>query len=162
MTIPDFQTITRPILELLADGQIRRTREVTAAIADQFDLSAEDRATMLPSGRQRHIDNRVGWALTHMSQAGLLERPQRAHVRISQAGRSVLAMHPDRVDMRVLNGFACYLQFRQRSRKRAHRPGQTNRRRRRRNRSRHRIWSPRLRPRIERRSRGSSCHERWA
>jgi len=57
VTIPDFQTVMRPILELLADGRIRRTREVTAVIADQFGLSAEERAVMLPSGRARVIDN---------------------------------------------------------------------------------------------------------
>ncbi len=36
MTVPDFQTVMRPILELLADGRTRRTRDVTAAIADFF------------------------------------------------------------------------------------------------------------------------------
>ncbi len=119
MTIPDFQTVMQPILEFLADGQTRRTRDVTAAIADEFELSAEERAVLLPSGGARLIDNRVGWALTHMSQAGLLERPQRAHVRLSDAGRVVLAEHPDRVDMKVLNGFPAYVEFRQRSRERA-------------------------------------------
>lgn len=119
MTVPDFQTVMRPILDLLADGEIRRTREVTSAIADQFELTAEERAVMLPSGRARLIDNRVGWALTHLSQAGLLERPQRAHVRISDAGRTVLAQQPDRVDVKVLNGFPAYLEFRQRTRERS-------------------------------------------
>ena len=119
MTIPDFQTVMKPILEFLADGQTRRTRDVTAGIADEFELSAEERAVLLPSGRARLIDNRVGWALTHLSQAGLLERPQRAQVRLSDAGRVVLAEHPDRVDMKVLNGFPAYIEFRQRSRERA-------------------------------------------
>ncbi len=124
MTIPDFQTVMRPILAMLADGETQRTRAITTAIADQFGLSDDERSIMLPSGRARLIDNRVGWALTHLAQAGLLERPQRAHIRITDAGRSVLQEHPDRVDMRVLSGFPAYLEFRQRTRERAPSPPQ--------------------------------------
>ncbi len=115
MTIPDFQTLMRPILALLSDGAVRQTREVTAAMAEEFELTEEERATLLPSGRQRVIDNRVGWSLTHLSQAGLLERPARARVRITETGQDVLSTHPDRVDMRVLAGFPSYQEFRQRS-----------------------------------------------
>lgn len=118
MTIPDFQTIMRPILSLLADGQTWRTRQVIGALADQFGLTEEERALLLPSGTQRTFDNRVSWALTHMSQAGLVERPKRAHVQISTAGREVLSRYSDRVDMHILNEFPAYIEFRARTRKR--------------------------------------------
>lgn len=112
MTIPDFQTVMRPILALLADGSSRLTKQVIAAMTDEFSLTDEERNAMLPSGRQRRMDNRVYWALTHLSQAGLLERPVRAHVRITAAGRGVLAAHPQRVDMTVLRQYPSYQEFR--------------------------------------------------
>lgn len=62
------------------------------------------------------MDNRVSWAVTHMFQAGLLERPVRAHVKLSDVGRQVLAAHPSRVDMSVLRTFPAYLEFRGRIR----------------------------------------------
>ncbi len=115
MTIPDFQTVMRPILALLADGSSRLTKQVIAAMTDEFSLTDEERNAMLPSGRQRRMDNRVYWALTHLSQAGLLERPVRAHVRITAAGRGVLAAHPQRVDMTVLRQYPSYQEFRNRT-----------------------------------------------
>ena len=75
MTIPDFQTLMRPIMSYLADGQQKSTRTVTDAMSDEFGLTAEERAQMIPSGRAKLMDNRVAWSLTHLSQAGLIERP---------------------------------------------------------------------------------------
>lgn len=118
MTIPDFQTIMRPSLALLNDGETRRSRDIVGAIAEQFELSNDEREQLLPSGRQRVIDNRVGWALTYLFQAGLTERPQRAHVRITELGRRALAEHPDRIDMKVLEKYPAYIEFRDRTRER--------------------------------------------
>ena len=83
--IPDFQSCMRPALAHLADGEPHRSREVKEALADGFELTDAERAELLPSGRQRVIDNRVGWALTFLSQAGLVERPSRGVVRITEA-----------------------------------------------------------------------------
>ncbi len=115
MTIPDFQTLMRPILEALADGSTRRSRDLVEMMSDHFQLTPADREQLLPSGRQRVVSNRVGWTITHLFQAGLLERPVRGQVRLSDAGRTVLAQNPERVDMSVLNAFPAYLQFRSRS-----------------------------------------------
>lgn len=114
--IPDYQTLMRPVLSHLGDGVVRRSRDVKDAMADLFSLSLEERAEMLPSGRQRTIDNRVGWALTYLAQSGLVERPSRGQVRITEDGRAVLAQHPDRIDLRVLEKFPKYIEFRDRTR----------------------------------------------
>ena len=116
MTIPDFQSLMRPVLAHLADNEMHRSRAVKDAMADEHELTDEERAQVLPSGRQRVIDNRVGWALTYLSQAGLVERPQRGVVRISEVGRQVLVDHPTRVDMKVLEKFPAYIEFRERTR----------------------------------------------
>ncbi len=42
MTIPDFQTLTRPILSYLVDGQPRSTRTVTDAMSDEYGLTAQE------------------------------------------------------------------------------------------------------------------------
>lgn len=94
MTIPDFQTLMHPILAYLADGQQKSTRTVINAMSDEFGLTAEERAQMIPSGRAKLMDNRIGWSLTHLSQAGLIERPIRAQVRITPTGLEVLSPTP--------------------------------------------------------------------
>lgn len=114
--IPDFQTLMRPTLEHLLDGEPRRSRAVKDAIAVAFELTEEEQAELLPSGRQRTIDNRVGWALTYLSQAGLVERPQRGVVQITDLGREALRTYPDRIDMKVLERYPAYIEFRERTR----------------------------------------------
>lgn len=119
MAIPHFQSCMRPALALLAErGQIR-SREVNEALSDSFGLSDDERAQLLPSGRQRTMDNRVGWALSYLSQAGLVSRPQRGVVEITEAGRQVLSANPDRVDMKTLEAFPAYQQFKERTREAA-------------------------------------------
>lgn len=116
MTIPDFQTLMRPVLASLGDGETRRSRDVKDAMADEFDLTDTERAEMLPSGRQRTIDNRVGWTLTYLSQAGLVSRPRRGQVEISDEGRDALVTYPTRIDMKSLEAYPAYLAFKDRTR----------------------------------------------
>ncbi len=116
MPIPDFQSIMRPLLAAHADGREHANRELVASLADHFELSEEERREMLPSGGARLFDNRVGWAKTHMTQAGLLVSPRRAISSITERGLAVLREHPDRVDLRVLAAFEDYREFRNRRR----------------------------------------------
>lgn len=116
MTIPDFQTTMRPVLAHLADGDVCRSRQVTEDIADAYHLTQEERDRLLPSGKQRVMDNRVSWALSYLVQAGLVERPRRGEVRITQPGRDALKSYPERIDMKVLEAYPGYRDFKERTR----------------------------------------------
>ena len=118
VTIPDYQTLMRPVLASLANGEIRRSREVIESMADEFNLTPEERAAKVPSG-QRRIDNRAGWAMSYLSQAGLIERPGRGLVQISDEGRAALDKNPQRTDAKVLEEYPAFLAFRDRKRGRA-------------------------------------------
>ena len=88
------------------------------ALLVQMHVSDEDRAVMLPSGRQSLFSNRVAWAVTHLAQAGLLARPARGVTQITDRGSEVLNRYPDRVDMKVLHQFPEYEEFRARTKER--------------------------------------------
>lgn len=122
MTIPDFQTLMRPVLALLSDGQTRRSRDVKDAMADLFSLTPEERAQMIPSGRARTMDNRVGWALTYLSQARLIDRPSRGRVAINPDGHEALQRFRDRIGMKDLEAYPAYLEFKERKRPKAPTP----------------------------------------
>jgi restriction system protein len=115
MTVPDFQSMMRPVLELHADGLPHTSADVRDNVAQVLGVTEEDRQVPLPSGRTTRYANRIAWAVTHMAQALLLERPQRGVTQITSRGRDVLAKHPDRVDMGVLAQFPEYVEFRSRS-----------------------------------------------
>jgi restriction system protein len=86
-------------------------------MADRFDLTSDERSEKVPSGQKR-IDNRAGWAMSYLSQAGLIERPGRGLVTISEEGRAALDRYVERVDMKVLEAYPAYLEFRERKRER--------------------------------------------
>ncbi|MCP4785813.1 MAG: restriction endonuclease [Fuerstiella sp.] len=114
MPIPDFQTCMLPILEVIEDADDWQMKQVTAAISDRFNLTDEEQSQMLPSGHARVIVNRVGWAKAYLKEAGLLLSPKRGVVRISPDGKAVLSECPDRIDMKYLERFPAYLEFRAR------------------------------------------------
>lgn len=99
MSIPDYGSLMRPILEVLSDGLERTPNELRGAMADRFALSDEERARPLPSGTGRLFNNRVAWAITYLQHAGATERVRRAIYRISERGRGLLAEYPDPGDL---------------------------------------------------------------
>lgn len=111
MAIPDYQSFMFPLLSLAADGTEHAIRKSADSLADEFDLSDEDRAELLPSGRQTVIYNRVGWARTYMAKAGLLEKTRRGHFRITDRGRGLLAEHPSKVDVKLLERYDEFQEF---------------------------------------------------
>lgn len=112
VAIPDFQTLMRPILATLADGQEWPVSALREEVGRQFHLSDEDLAALLPSGRDRTFRNRVGWAITYLAKTGCLRRPRRAVAVITDRGQQVLEANPHRVDMRVLAQFPEFDEFR--------------------------------------------------
>src|SRR5262245_51339141 len=111
MPIPDFQTMMLPLLEVLSDGRDRAMRDVTATLADRFDLTPEERQQLLPSGENKLFTNRVAWSKAHLKAAGLIDNPSRGLVRISDEGRKMLAQKPDRITCGLLRQYPSYLTF---------------------------------------------------
>jgi restriction system protein len=90
MAIPDFQTMMRPVLVAIEGDEPQSTAQIRDMTATVLNISDEDRLVMLPSGKQALFTNRVAWAITHMSQAGLLTRPERGRYLLSKRGEKVL------------------------------------------------------------------------
>lgn len=117
MAIPDVMSFMLPVLEFVGEAPERSMREAVEALATHFRLTPEDRRAMLPSGLQRVLHNRVGWAGTYLKKAGLLASPRRGHSCITELGRRVLAQKPPRIDVAFLMQFPDFVEFRRQSSK---------------------------------------------
>ncbi|MDI9700131.1 restriction endonuclease [Burkholderia cenocepacia] len=113
MPIPGYQSLMLPVLELAADQKEHRFRDVVETLAGKFQLTDEDRNTLLPSGTAPLFDNRVGWARTYLKQAGLVESKKRGFFNITSRGLALLAQHPTKIDNTVLDQFPEFAAFRQ-------------------------------------------------
>jgi restriction system protein len=113
LTIPDFQSFFLPLLQFAFDGKIHNIRETIDALSHQFDLTDEERKALLPSGTQRIVDNRIGWARTYLTKAGLLETPKRGYFQITQTGKTLLAGNPQELNINSLMQYESFREFRE-------------------------------------------------
>ena len=114
MSVPDYQSLMLPVLQTSAEGEIRIS-DAVETLAQRLGLTADERAELLPSGKQTMFSNRVHWAKTYLSKAGLLESTRRGHFRITRRGQQVLDTTPKCIDINFLNQFEEFKQFRDRS-----------------------------------------------
>ncbi|MEE2058025.1 restriction endonuclease [Rhodococcus artemisiae] len=105
--MPVWSGFLTPVLEVLTDEQVWRKRDLHTAVEDHVGLTAEQRAEMLPSG-QRRADNRIGWALSGLYRAKLVDKPARATFVITDAGRALLTAHPDGITKQILKALPEY------------------------------------------------------
>lgn len=111
MSVPKYDELMKPLLIAVSDGETYKIKDVIARLAQQLNLSSEDLAEMLPSGRQTVFKNRVGWAKTYLKKAGLLESPARATIVITDAGKKVVADNPEKIDSKYLEQFPSFVDF---------------------------------------------------
>ncbi|AET91676.1 restriction system protein [Burkholderia sp. YI23] len=110
MAVPDFQSLMLPVLRSVQTGE-QKISDVVQSLSDELQLSEQERSELLPSGKQTFA-NRVHWAKTHLSKAGLVQSTRRAHFCITERGREVLSNPPQRVDIAYLRQFPEFVLFR--------------------------------------------------
>lgn len=110
MAVPDYQSLMLPVLRQASKGEVR-IGDAVEHLSEQLGLSDEDRAELLPSGKQTVMANRVHWAKTYLKQAGLVESTRRAHFKITERGLAALAKNPQKIDNTYLAQFPEFIEF---------------------------------------------------
>ena len=114
MAIPDFQTLMLPVLRASAVGEVKIS-DVVTTLGKQLGLSDEELSELLPSGKQTTFANRVNWAKSYLGKAGLITLTRRGHFEISERGTAVLAVPPAAINIKFLESFPEFKQFRESS-----------------------------------------------
>lgn len=115
MPVPDYQSLMRPVLVELSDGEPRPIAELRERVADQIGLTAEDRRELVPSGQKPLYQDRISWAVSYMKQAKLVERRKRGVYALTRRGHEVLNTYPERVDNGALRQYEEFEAFLNRS-----------------------------------------------
>jgi len=111
MPVPDYETLMLPLLRALADGVEHPVGALRNTIASELNLTDQDRAELLPSGKQSVFDNRMGWAKTYLDKAGLVSSVRRGVYRITDQGRAALAEKPESLSKKYLERFESFRAF---------------------------------------------------
>jgi restriction system protein len=119
MSIPDYQTTMLPLLNFVSDGEEHHIKNIVEGLAVHFGLNEEEKLELLPSGKQPTFNNRVSWAGTYMKEAGLVEKPRRGYLKITDRGTSVLKENPNKINSKFLERYPEFVAFREKSGKSA-------------------------------------------
>src|SRR5690348_8958675 len=112
MAIPGFQDFMLPVLQLLADGREHSYAEIRDTMAALYGLTEDDMNEMLPSGRQTKFANRISWTQFYLRRAGLAESTDHKSLFITDRGLEVLESKPSKINLRYLNRFPEFVEFR--------------------------------------------------
>ena len=112
MSIPDFQTLMLPVLKASAAGEVKIS-DVVTTLGQQLALSEGELSELLPSGKQTTFANRVNWAKSYLGKAGLITLTKRGHFVVSERGKTVLVAPPPAINIKFLESFPEFKQFRE-------------------------------------------------
>ena len=112
MSIPTFQALFLPVLKALADQKALPIADIREHVRSSEGLSESDCRQMLSSGRQPVFDNRIQWALAHLTKAGLIDRPYRGQYELTDGGKELLGEGPAQIDMASLRRYPTYVKWR--------------------------------------------------
>jgi len=89
MEIPKFDETFVPILEVLKNGKVFKSRELIEEVKTKFysGLSDEQLKQETKSG-DLLIDNRIAWGKSYLKKGGYILFPQRGHVQITEKGKN--------------------------------------------------------------------------
>lgn len=78
------------------------------AMVNEFQLTDEERAELLPSGSSFVIANRVGWAMTFLTKAGLIKKVEKFTYQATEAAEPFLKKYPNSFsdkDLKSIKGY---------------------------------------------------------
>ena len=108
--IPDYQTLMRPVLACASAGETK-IGDAVEQLADKLGLTPDERAQLLPSGKQAMFANRVHWAKTYLVKAGLVEGTRRGYFRITARGQAALVDATATINNAYLDQFKEFQDF---------------------------------------------------
>ncbi len=110
MSVPKYQETMLPVLSAIAAQAPMSRRDIIASVATEFQLTDDDKSELISRGFPRYASN-IGWAITYLKQAGLLESQKRGEYTLSARGREVLKSKPKAIDNAFLRKFDEFQDF---------------------------------------------------
>ena len=105
MPVPNYEACMLPLMRIAEDGKEHFFKDSIETISQQFKLTHEEKQQLLPSGSAFVINNRIGWARTYLTKAGLLSKSKRGYFQITPRGTEFLKNHQTEITTKMLRQF---------------------------------------------------------
>lgn len=110
MAIPKYNELYTEVLDFLKDGTEYKTTEMKKILSKQLNLTEDELNELIPSGVSTVIESRIGWSITYLKKAGLLESRKRGLIRITEEGKKELSLK-NHVDDEDLEKYPSFVEF---------------------------------------------------
>lgn len=111
MAVPKFFDFLPVVLQVLLDETEKTVKQIREESISALNVSEEDCKELLPSGRQRTVDNRVNWAVTYLKNAKLICSVRRGVYVITAEGHKAYADVGDKLDLAYLERYESFRVF---------------------------------------------------
>ena len=111
MAIPTYEECMLPLMKIAEDGKEHLFKETIDTLITHFNLTDEEKQQLLPSGSAFVINNRIGWARTYLTKAGLLLKTRRGCFQISEEGKEFLKRNPHFINTKMLSDYDSFNEF---------------------------------------------------
>ena len=111
MAVPKFFEFLPIVLQILLDDTEKTVKQIREESIMALGVSEEDCKELLPSGRQRTVDNRVNWAVTYLKNAKLINSIRRGVYVITDEGHKAYADVGDKLDLAYLERYESFRTF---------------------------------------------------
>jgi restriction system protein len=113
MPIPAVTKFRVPLFKLLGDGREWKLSDAADALANQFQLTPEERELVISSGYPV-VRHRTGWAGFHLRKAGLVHEGIKGILHLTAEGHELLASNPEDLSDKFLHDhFAKYREWKE-------------------------------------------------
>ena len=111
MSVPGYQEFMFPILKCLYDGGQYHKKKICEKMIEVFNLTQEQLDERLPSQAEPTYINRVGWAITYLKKAGLIDSPTRACYVITDEGKKLVDNNVTNLNTKYLRKYPSFVDF---------------------------------------------------
>jgi hypothetical protein len=112
VTLPPFHMLYGPLLSAISDGAEHSVDEAAAELTKKLEIAPEDAARRTKQGGHTLFENRVAWAKSYLSKAGLVRLTGPETMQITDDGRTALRDGPaDINDVYLRSAFPRFAQW---------------------------------------------------
>ena len=115
MTLPSWEKFMFPVLS--NSKEEIRVINLAEICAKHFNLTPEEKNIGYEKSSGLKYIHRTWWAVTFLRQAGLLEKPKRGYIKITDKGKEVLDSGIKEINEKYLHKFPEFINFLNRSKK---------------------------------------------
>ena len=108
--IPTWDALIPVVMYVSLQKDGWSSKSLRVAVANASLLPEDLRNMMYESGNGNIIEDRASWAISHLTIAGLLERPHRGLYKTSDLGRTLYEKYAEKLDTTIVNNQPKFLE----------------------------------------------------